>query len=176
VTNPLYVLPEPDAPAPRATEIAGTPLPADSVWHVEKDPGSTATLTVSDGQATLAYTLLRGGRVSQFAAVATDLTRVPGQVQSIRLTASAQRPGRVSIQLRYPQQGGVRWGTSVYVDPIPRHHTITLDRLRPLDRQPGPAPDPTSASALLVVADLTNARPGDSNVIHVSGVSFISRP
>ena len=114
--------------------------------------------------------------MSQFAAAATDLIRVPAQVHSIGLTASAQRPGRVSIQLRYPQQGGVRWGTSVYVDPIPRHHTITLDRLRPLDRQPGPAPDPASASTLLVVADLTNARPGDSNVIHVSGVSFISRP
>jgi hypothetical protein len=179
VTNPLYVLPEPDASAPAAADMsgtAGTPLPADAVWHVEKDPGSTATVTVSDGQPTLAYTLLPGGRVSQFAALATDLARVPGQVQGIGLTASAQRPGRVSIQLRYPQQGGVRWGTSVYVDPIPRHHTITLDRLRPLDRQPGPAPDPTSASTLLVVADLTNARPGDSNVIHVSGVSFISRP
>jgi hypothetical protein len=176
VTNPLYVLPEPDQPSTPAAEMPAIPLPADAVWHVEKDPGSTATLTVSGGQATLAYTLLPGGRVSQFAALATDLATVPGQAQGIGLTASAQRPGRVSIQLRYPQQGGVRWGTSVYVDPTPRHHTITLDRLRPLDRQPGPAPDPTSASALLVVADLTNARPGDSNVIHVSNVSFVSRP
>jgi hypothetical protein len=176
VTNPLYVLPELDQLPPPAVEMPGTPLPADAVWHVEKDPGSTATVTVSDGQPTLAYTLVPGGRVSQFAALATDLTRVPGQAQGIGLTASAQRPGRVSIQLRYPQQGGVRWGTSVYVDPTPRHHAITLDRLRPLDRQPGPAPDPTSASALLVVADLTNARPGDSNVIHVRNVIFISRP
>ena len=135
VTNPLYVLPEPDAPAPPAADMAGTPLPADAVWHVEKDPGSTATLTVSDGRTTLAYALVPGSRVSQFAAVATDLIRVPAQVHSIGLTASSQRPGRVSIQLRYPQRGGVRWGTSVDADPsAPHHHPGSFASARPPTR------------------------------------------
>jgi hypothetical protein len=44
--------------------------------------------------------------------------------------------------------------------------------MRPLDRQAGPAPDPATAVALLIVADLTNARPGDSNTIHFGSVRF----
>jgi hypothetical protein len=173
VTNPLYVLPPVGDPAPPPAVPRGAPLPVDAVWHVEKDPGSTATLTVSGGQITMAYTLRPGERASQFAALATDLANVPDEVNRIGLIASAERPGRLSIQLRYPQQGGVRWGTSVYVDSIVRRHTMTLNRMRPLDRQSGTAPDPRSASALLVVADLTNARPGDANVVRVSEISFI---
>jgi hypothetical protein len=52
---------------------------------------------------------------------------------------------------------------------------VSLKDMTPADRQTGPAPDPASATALLFVVDLTNAQPGTSNTIRVSGVGFGSR-
>ena len=172
VTNPVYVLP---APAPSVTRPADTevrPLAPDAAWHVEKDPGSNAAITTTGGEVTFTYTLRPGDRASQFAAVVTDLASGSEPFERIRLSASAARPGRLSIQLRYPQKGGIRWGTSAYVDSTPRDLLVAVDRMPPLDRQAGPAPDPSSAVALLIVVDLTNARPGDSNTIHLGSVRF----
>ena len=172
VSNPIYFLPPPAEPVAAPVEGEVIPLPAGMVWHVEKDPGSRATLTASGGQLTLDYNLRTGDRASQFAAVVADLQMRAPQFSRIRLTASAARPGRLSIQLRYPQGGGERWGTSVYVDSTPREVAVGIGDMRPADRQSGHAPDPSSAAALLFVVDLTNARPGDSNSIHVSNVRF----
>jgi hypothetical protein len=139
---------------------------------VEKDPASSTTMTATGGQVTLDYTLRAGERASQFAALVANLQMRAPQFSRIRLTVSAPRPGRLSIQLRYPQGGGERWGKSVYVDSTPREVAVAIDDMLPADRQPGHAPDLTSAGALLFVVDLTNAHPGDSNSIHVSNVRF----
>lgn len=172
VSNPIYFLPPPAEPVAAPVEGEVIPLPAGMAWHVEKDPGSRATLTASGGQLTLDYNLRTGDRASQFAALVADLQMRAPQFSRIRLNASAARPGRLSIQLRYPQGGGERWGTSVYVDSTPREVAVGIGDMRPADRQSGHAPHPSSAAALLFVVDLTNARPGDSNSIHVSNVRF----
>jgi hypothetical protein len=172
VSNPIYFLsPRAEAGAARI-EAEIIPLGADVAWHVEKDPESSAALKASGGQVTLDYALRPGDRASQFAALVADLQRRAPRFSRIRLTASAARPGRLSIQLRYPQGGGERWGKSVYVDSTPRDVAVAIDDMRPADRQSGQAPDSSSAVALLFVVDLTNARPGDSNSIHVSNVRF----
>jgi hypothetical protein len=172
VTNPIYFLAPPAAPVPAQADGEVIPLPPDVAWHVEKDSASSATMAASGGQVRLDYTLRAGDRASQFAALVANLQmRVP-QLSRIRLTASAARPGRFSIQLRYPQGGGERWGRSVYVDSTPREVSIALDDMLPADRQSGHAPDLTTAGALLFVVDLTNAHPGDSSSIHVSNVRF----
>jgi hypothetical protein len=172
VSNPIYVggpavPPVQQSPGPRV-QIVGP----DASWHVEKDSGSTAAMTASGGGATLDYALRSGGRTSQFAALALDLPPGHAAFSDITVTASAAKPLRVSVQLRYEQAAAQRWGTSMYVDSTPRELTVPVDRMRPLDRQTGPAPDPALASALLVVVDLTNARPGDSNSVHLGPVGF----
>ena len=106
VSNPIYFLPPPAEPVAAPVEGEVIPLPAGMAWHVEKDLGSRATLTASAGQVTLDYTLRTGDRASQFAALVADLQMRAPQFSRIRLTASAARPGRLSIQLRYPQSGG----------------------------------------------------------------------
>ena len=172
VTNPVYVLP-PAAPLlPQPVDADGARLPPDSPWHVEKDPGSTAAVTVTGDDVTLTYALRPGGRTSQYAAAALDL-HLAAPFSRLRMIGSAAKPGRVSIQLRYPQNGGQRWGTSAYVDSTPREFVVPLDGMRPLDRQAGGAPDPATAAALLFVADLTNARPGDSNTVHLGSIRFV---
>jgi hypothetical protein len=47
-----------------------------------------------------------------------------------------------------------------------------VDRLVPVDFQKGPPPDTSTADSLLFVADLTNARPGDSNAVRISNLKF----
>jgi hypothetical protein len=174
VSNPIYFLPPPAEPPPAPAHAATTVIPmrGDVTWHVEKDPESSAGLKVSGGAATLDYTLRAGDRASQFAALVANLEMGAPQFSRIHLTASAARPGRLSLQLRFPQRRGERWAKSVYVDSVPREVSIAVADMLPADRQSGAAPDPSSAAALLFVIDLTNARPGDSNSIHVRDIRF----
>jgi hypothetical protein len=172
VTNPIYFLAPAEGPVPLPEDRDVIPLPADVAWHVEKDPASSAILAASGGQLSLEYTLRAGDRASQFAAIVANLQMHEPQLSRIRLTASAARPGRFSIQLRYPQGGGERWGKSVYVDSTPREVVVAIEDMQPADRQSGHAPDLTWAGALLFVVDLTNARPGDSNSIHIGDLRF----
>ena len=153
------------APAARTsgaadTEPVGSPVAA--VWHVEKDPRSVASVRTAPGQASLEYTLAPGARASQFAALAADTPAGLGGARQLVFAASAAGPSRVSVQLRYAQRGGERWGSSAYLDARSRTLVLPLDRMHPLDRQSGSAPDPAGASSLLFVVDLTNARPADS--------------
>ena len=167
LSNPIYFLP-PAAP-PRAEPIpSGTlVLPDDTPWHVEKDPGSTGTVTASPGDVTLQYALRAGERASQFVALVADLQGRSRSFRQITFTGQASRPARVSVQLRYPGGAGERWGRSVYLDSQPREIVVSLDDMAPADHQRGPAPDSSTATALLFVVDLTNALPGTANTIRI---------
>lgn len=173
VGNPIYFLPPLTEPVSPVSDAAGTVAPLNAAWHAEKDPSSTATVKASNGRVTFDYMLGGGTRASQFAALVSDLPAAGEPFAAIRLRASSSRSARVSIQLRYPAEGRPRWGTSVYVDSTPRDLVVAVDRMRPLDRQTGKAPDSGGPTALLLVVDLTNARPGDSNTIQVEDVALI---
>ena len=172
VGNPIYFLTPLAEPVSAVVDAAGTVAPLNGAWHAEKDPSSTATVKASNGRVTFDYTLGAGPRASQFVALVSDMPAAGEPFAAIRLRASSSRPARVSIQLRYPAEGRPRWGTSVYVDSTPRDLVVAVDRMRPLDRQTGMAPE-SGPTALLLVVDLTNARPGDSNTIQVEEVALI---
>ncbi len=175
VTNPVYFLPPPPPPASISSPGEIVPLQGELGWHVEKDPRSVATLTTSGQRLSLEYALAPGVRASQFVAVGADVkSGLPG-LEQLLFAASARRPSRVSVQLRYTQRGGERWGSSVYLDAAPREIVVPLDRMRPLDRQHGGPPDPAAASSVLFVADLTNAKPGDSNSFSITAVRIAAR-
>ena len=168
VTNPVYFSPPAmKSPSP-ATPVHTQPFDGGGSWHVEKDPNSTARLA-SDRQS-LRYTVAAGARNSQFVALAADVKGQLAGARSLLFVASAERPSRVSVQLRYPQGGGERWGSSAYLDATPREVLLPLDRMRPLDHQAGALPDPGRAASLLFVVDLTNARPGDSNAFTIAHI------
>jgi hypothetical protein len=172
LSNPIYFLPPLPSPAPAGPfSSTRTPLAA-SAWHVEKDPESTGTVTVSEGRTgqvvALDYQLRAGTRGSQFVALVADLRGRPRSFRAITFTGQAARPARVSVQLRYATGGGERWGRSIYLDSQPRAIVVPVDDLAPADRQTGPVPDPSSAAALLFVVDLTNATPGATNTIRIT--------
>jgi hypothetical protein len=170
VNNPVYyfspTLPPP-VPTPSAEIVA---LPRELAWHVEKDPRTVATSSSAKQQVSMEYTLAPAAKVSQFAALSADLDRTLASAKQVIFSASAARPARISAQLRYRDRAGERWGSSFYVDSTPREVTVPIDAMRPLDRQSRPAPDPATASSLLFVADLTNAKPGDSNSVRIANL------
>jgi hypothetical protein len=169
VTNPVYFSPPAAEPVGPLTPVSGVPLDGGVSWHVEKDPNSAARLESAD-RHTLRYTLAAGARTSQFVALAADMKGQLAGARSILFVVSAERPARLSVQLRFPQGGGERWGSSTYVDTTSRDAAVPFDRMRPLDRQAGAIPDPAGAASLLFVVDLTNARPGDSNAFTIGSI------
>jgi hypothetical protein len=180
LSNPIYLRPP---PLPRAVPVFASttiPFPADMPWHVEKDPESTGTVTVSAGEvpatAAFQYQLREGGRASQFVALVADLQGRSRSFRTLTFTGQAARPARASVQLRYPNGGGERWVRSIYLDSQPRAINVSLDDMVPADRQTGPAPDPSSATSLLFVVDLTNALPGAANTIRITSLGTLQNP
>jgi hypothetical protein len=173
LSNPIYFL-NPSPTAQPRPALASVPLPAEIPWHVEKDRGSTGSVVTSPVEAAFYYRLRGPSRTSQFVAAVTELQGRAGAPGSVTFTATALRPVRLSVQLRYG--GGERWAHSVYLDATPRDVIVPLSEMRPVDHQIGHAPPATTAVSLLFVVDLTNALPGAANTIRFSRVGFAPAP
>lgn len=151
---------EPVPPLPERSHFQ--PLGLASPWRVEKDPSSSARVSTSTGATTVHY-VLADGRRSQFVALAADLVPSP-TYRALAFAGTAVKPMRVSVQLRFPD--GSRWIKSVYMDPEPREFVIPVSELT--GATPGvSAPDPSTATSVLFVVDLVNARPEDSGSFSV---------
>jgi hypothetical protein len=167
LTNPFYS--STSSGVQDSHPVAAPSLPLGLPWHAEKDPRSVAMVTGSgDPVGSLQYQLAPGAKTSQFAALVGDLKGRTRDFTTLLFVGSAAQPSRISVQLRYGS--GERWGTSVYLEPAPREIVVPVARMQPLDRQDGRAPDSGTATSLLFVADLTNAKPGDSNTFTIANL------
>ena len=173
--NPIYFL-DPGLPPRAGDRSEHVPLPASVSWHVEKDRGSSGSVVTSPAEIAFFYRLRGPGRSSQFAAAVADLQGRAPAAAAIAFDATAARPTRLSVQLRYRRGGGARWGRSVYVDRTTRRIVVPIERMRPADQQTGSPPPITAAVSLLFVVDLTNALPGAANTIRLSRVGFSPAP
>ena len=169
-SNPIFRHDPPAAwvepPAPRL------PLRlSETGWRVEHDPASSAAVAPADGGVRFDFQLGGGERRSQFAALVQDLPPDARTFDHIVLPLSAGRPMRLSVQLRFAQDAGGRWGRSIYLDAGPCTALVSVSRLRRIEG-PGAMPAMRQATSLLLVADLVNARPGDGGSVAVG----ITRP
>ena len=172
VSNPVYFSqPSAEPPSSPVSETV-VPLAVGAAWHVEKDPETEASTTISGEDVRFDYRLASGSRRSQFAAAVIDLQGAPADSTAITFSIAASRPARVSVQLRYPDHAGARWSRSVYADVALQEARVPFEGMAPADFQSGHAPNPSAARSLLFVVDLTNARPGDSNSISIHRVGF----
>ncbi len=144
---------------PTADQTDVRPLGLASPWRVEKDAASSGQVSVSDATATLHYVLAQD-RASRFVAAAADLDVSQASAGSLVFDAHASNPMRVSVQLRFGD--GTRWVKSVYLDQDVRRVVIEPAEMTAAERSGTPIPDPATASSVLFVVDLVNARPGDS--------------
>ena len=169
VSNPIFRLPPAvDVPAPNGIVVRALTEP---LWRIEKEQGSQGTLRMSGAGVEFAYKLREGARVSQFVALATDLTDLP-EFDGLRFSVQSASPRRLSVQLRFSRDADARWGKSVYVDSTRQVVTVPVERLRRLDGAPT-RPAVQRATSLLFVIDLTNAAPGDSGTIETADVTLV---
>jgi hypothetical protein len=163
-SNPIYVRSAaPIAPGLARTPVTDTvPLPTDG-WHTEHDATSTAETAMVGGaraERLLRFTLGPGAASRQYAALALDTPQGIAGYTRIGFTARADRPMRVSVQVRSDEAVPDRWQRSVYVDRFDHDRTVFLDDLTPVGSTRSDRPPLDRVRAILFVIDLTNTRPG----------------
>jgi hypothetical protein len=159
VSNPIFRF-------AKNPSVSNPPPPADTgvepasarAWRAERSEASIATVDASDTGARLAFRL--GSDSSPFVALVTDLGAPSAAFSEIALRATASRPMRVSVQLRFASDSGSRWRHSVYLDTHESFVVLPITGFRAADR-PGSMPVTTRASSLLFVVDSINAAPGE---------------
>jgi hypothetical protein len=174
VTNPIYLVGQSSdgvgEPVPDYTSVLALSEPG----RLEKDPESLAQLDTADARRVVQYRLRAGDRVSQYVALSLPMPQTrPAAFDAVVFDARAAAPMRVSVQLRFNALGGARWGSSVYLSPETRRIALPLEKLVSLDRV-STRPQMATASSILFVVDLTNAKPGWEGRFEISDLSLAS--
>ena len=168
MSNPIYVrssaleqdqLPD-RAPATQTTSILeGRTATA---WRVEHDRESTAVLDKTPGDSLRLTYQLATGRSPQNAALLTEIPGGVGSSTRLTFTARADRPMRVSVQLRTGLSGmpEERWQRSVYLDATDRDQVVRFDDLTPVGNPRTSRPALNEIRYVLFVVDTTNTKPG----------------
>ena len=94
----------------------------------------------------------------------------------VAFTARADRPMRVSLQLRLPGgKDGERWRQSVYLDEQPRQITVRLRDLTPVGVTTTRRPFVAPIQGLLFVVDTVNTKPGSAGTVWISNIGIGAR-
>jgi hypothetical protein len=80
---------------------------------------------------------------------------------------------RISVQLRVPEGGGLRWQRSVYLDATPRVVEVPFAEMRAIEGARDARLQITRVSTLLLVVDTVNAVPGSAGECWVGPVSVL---
>ena len=183
-SNAIYVrAPQIRLAAPERRVEASTPLfdgRTSGGWHIETDPMSTARLTVApDSELQLRYMLSPGPAGAQRVAMTwgTPDGRVPvgmGAYRRLKFSARADRPMRISIQLRTPDVGRSlrRWQRSVYLDTTTREQVVDFDDLTPSPGTETAKAPLDEVNAVMLVVDTVNTTPGASGTLWVSAAAL----
>jgi hypothetical protein len=175
VSNPIYIGWQPvPVNAAQASWRTTAGIDAEHGWSVEHDSGSQGTLVRREGVLELGYRLGAGPKNGQFAALAKETTFGPDTV-GIAFRGAADRPMRISVQVRVPDAGdGARWQRSVYLDQQPRDVTVELNDMRPAGNR-GPGPRVAEVRSLLFVVDTINTRPGSAGSFTLRDVRVVAK-
>lgn len=144
----------------------------DGGWHLETDPLSMAAVDVGEALtgSELRYRYALAGDSAagnQFAALVwgTPFGHAPTSVADfdrLTFTARAERPMRISVQLRTLEGGRAlrRWQRSVFLDTFDQAHTVYFKDLVPTAGTDPEKPVLDPVSQILFVVDTTNTKPG----------------
>ena len=182
LSNPIYVgrdarprtMP---APRPVAKSESQYSNGAADRWTIETSPGSRAAIDVGktpDGTL-LALRYALGGSTAESAFAGFVMSSGPtlSQFDRVTFTANADRPMRLSVQLRVPGgQQGERWQRSVFVDDMPRAITVYFDDTRAVGPTRTERPALDAVDSILFVVDTVNTPLGGSGRIWIDDVSY----
>ena len=152
-------------------------------WHLETDPSSLAAVEVGKGatgsELRVRYGLADDATRSQWAALVWGTPIGQPEVNVARydrltFTARADRPMRISVQLRALDAGQTlrRWQRSVYIDTVDRLHAVSFADLVPSEGTATAKPPLEQVSQILFVVDTTNTKPGSSGRLWVKSAAL----
>ena len=173
VSNPIYVgldASAPVEPTPVATADVLDLLGA-SGWRVEHDAGSTGQLDPTADGLRFGYALGSGPPASQYAAAGVPVA-VKGSFDRVQLTVRADRPMRISVQVKLPGGGGQRWRRSAYVDDQTRALVLPLSTFTDADRPSTLQPIASQILEVLIVVDTVNTVPGTHGTVWLTGAAL----
>lgn len=182
LSNPIYV-------GRNAADVrAGTRPPAREFtsqygngaatgWTIETSEASMAAVDVAPAvggtQLALRYALGGAASASPFAALAMPAGPALQAYDRLMFTARADRPTRLSVQLRSPGgSAGERWHRSVFLDTSPRPIVVYFDDLRPRGVTSGPRPVLSNVQSVLFVIDTVNTQLGSNGRIWIDEVRY----
>jgi hypothetical protein len=176
-SNAIYVR----GAAPRAVGTVrgpaaeSAPLPVDG-WRAEHDSSSLAAVdpvgAPERGEHRFRFGLSGGTPAGQVAAVALDTPKGFEGYARIGFTIRAERPMRVSVQLRSDEAVPDRWQRSVYVDRFDQDRTVFFDDMTPVGATRSEKPPLEKIRALLFVVDLVNTKPGTSGQVWIKNLTL----
>jgi hypothetical protein len=183
VSNPIHVNRNGDAlrtPA-RAPATTRKDLYTDgpaSEWTVEHSSASHAAVdavkAVSGTQLLFRYAISGGASSHPFAALATPTGPALAEHDRLTFTARANRPMRVSVQLRAhtTDPAGERWHRSVFVDTTPREISVWFDEMRPRGMTSTPKAPLHTVRSLLFVVDTVNTPAGTAGQMFLDDLRY----
>ncbi len=184
ITNAMYV--GRSAPASRTSEHS-RPVKESKViygdgdgsdWTVEHGARSVAgldRLRALGGGTQLGFRFALGGTPSESPYAAMVMPAGPDirNYDRVVFTARANRPMRLSVQLRAPHaEGGERWHRSVVLDTTPREITVSFDDMRPKGVTATERPVLSDVQSVLFVIDTVNAETGSNGQFVIDEVSY----
>lgn len=183
VSNPIYVgRPPPASQGSAARKGATAVLPRytngpATEWAIETSPASRAALDVVSGlrgtELALRYALGGAALASPFAAVVLTAGPELAKYDWLVFTARADRPMRLSVQLREPAgEAGHRWQRSVYLDTESREITVPFAEFRRVGVTPGERPTLQNVDSILFVVDMVNTPLGGNGRIWIDDVRY----
>lgn len=173
-TNPIYVRARLDSPAPPELSPVNTtaPVPAPlAAWTIERAGDATATAAAGSADA-VEFAWRLGQSAQSFAALQLAVPPELTTFDSVVVTARADRPMRVWVQLRVPGGEGQRWGRSIYLEPETRAIRVPFATMLPLGPVEQPRPALAAVTALLLVVDTVHAAAGSDGRVTVDGVAL----
>ena len=176
-SNPIYVRGSASAMVgtARGPAAESVPLPVDG-WRAEHDRSSLAAVdsvgAPERGEHRFRFGLSGGTPAGQVAALALDTPEGLEGYTRIGFTVRAERPMRVSVQLRSDEAAPDRWQRSVYVDRFDQDRTVFFDDMTPVGATRSAKAPLDRVRALLFVVDLVNTKPGTSGQIWIKNLSL----
>lgn len=175
-SNPIYVrdanaqpvLEPPAAPSETRSLFDGKDVRA---WRVEAGSG-TGEVTAAGGELQLQFPVRSD---PEPVAVLTTQPDGVAPFEGVRFSARADRPMRVSVQLRTNQPGAAeqRWRRSVFVDQTPRSFRIPFADLLPIGPTLTLSPPPDKVPYVLFVVDVFDGQaPGKTVSLWMSNIAL----
>ena len=181
VSNPIYLTSLPEAaPADQTSTVAKTVTTIDDggsagAWTIEKSTDSDAVIDVipalPGAQLLFRFAISGSAADSPYAAFVRAATPAIGMYDRLLFTARANRPMRISVQLRGGAEGE-RWRRSVYLDQSPRTVDLRFADFRPTSGVSTDPPVLSRVESMLFVIDTVNTKIGSNGQIQIDDIRY----